>query len=204
MFKKNKNVKEQRFDTMENQEVNNSEKKYTEEQLAAGLNTDDNRAGSEGIEDVLNTENEVQLQQELNELKDKYLRLAAEFENYKRRTTKERIELIQTAGKDIIQSLLEVLDDSERAEKNLEASDDIAQIKEGIQLVFTKLRNTLQARGLKAMEAAEADFDPEIHDAVSEIPTDDTAKVGKIVDVLVPGYYLNDKIIRHAKVVVGK
>lgn len=188
---------------MENKEAN--QEQFTEEQLAAGLNTDDNRAGMDGLEDqLIQPDDNSKLQQELNDAKDKYLRLAAEFENYRRRTSRERLELIQTAGKDIIQSLLEVLDDSERAEKNLEASDDIAQIKEGIQLVFNKLRSTLQARGLKAMEAAEADFDPEMHEAISEIPTGDTAKVGKVVDVVVPGYYLNDKLIRHAKVVVGK
>ncbi|MBS1644148.1 MAG: nucleotide exchange factor GrpE [Bacteroidetes bacterium] len=188
----------------DNMEANNQENQYTEEQLAAALNTDENIAGTEGLEDAVDADADEKLQIELAEAKDKYLRLAAEFENYKRRTSKERLELIQTAGKDIIQSLLEVLDDSERAEKNLETSEDLAQIKEGIQLVFNKLRNTLQARGLKVMEANGADFDPEIHDAITEIPTGDEAMAGKVVDVVVPGYYLNDKIIRHAKVVVGK
>lgn len=189
---------------MENNETNQQQEQFTEEQLAAGLNTDDNRAGTEGLEDNFGQDADAKLQSELNDAKDKYLRLAAEFENYKRRTSRERLELIQTAGKDIIQSLLEVLDDSERAEKNIEATNDIAQVKEGIQLVFNKLRSTMQARGLTVMQAAEADFDPEMHEAISEIPTGDTAKVGKVVDVVIPGYYLNDKLIRHAKVVVGK
>ncbi|MEO6831998.1 MAG: nucleotide exchange factor GrpE [Chitinophagaceae bacterium] len=197
-------MKEQQTDMMENNETHQKQNQFTEEQLAAGLNTDDNRAGTEGLEENFEQDAEGKLQQELNDSKDKYIRLAAEFENYKRRTSRERLELIQTAGKDIIQSLLEVLDDSERAEKNIEATDDIAQIREGIQLVFNKLRSTLQARGLRVMQAAEVDFDPEMHEAISEIPTGDTAKVGKVVDVVIPGYYLNDKLIRHAKVVVGK
>lgn len=194
----------QETDMKDNMEANNQESQYTEEQLAAALNTDENIAGTEGLDEAVGTDAEEKLQAELTEAKDKYLRLAAEFENYKRRTSKERLELIQTAGKDIIQSLLEVLDDSDRAEKNMEHSEDLVQIKEGIQLVFNKLRNTLQARGLKMMEAGGADFDPEIHDAITELPTGDEAMVGKVVDVVVPGYYLNDKIIRHAKVVVGK
>lgn len=204
MFKKRKSVNAQETDMKDNMEANNQESQYTEDQLAAALNTDENIAGTEGLDEAVGTDAEEKLQAELTEAKDKYLRLAAEFENYKRRTSKERLELIQTAGKDIIQSLLEVLDDSDRAEKNMEHSEDLVQIKEGIQLVFNKLRNTLQARGLKMMEAGGVDFDPEIHDAITELPTGDEAMVGKVVDVVVPGYYLNDKIIRHAKVVVGK
>lgn len=174
----------------------------TEEQLAQGLNTDENRAGIDGLDDLLSDDGDNKMQQELTEAKDKYLRLAAEFENYKRRTSRERIELIQTAGKDIIQSLLDVLDDSDRAAKSLETTDDVAQIKEGVMLVFNKLKNTMQARGVKMLDATDADFDPELHEAVTEIPME--GKKGKVVDVITPGYYLNDKLIRHAKVVVGK
>jgi molecular chaperone GrpE len=140
---------------------------------------------------------------ELEEQKDKYLRLFAEFDNFKRRNAKERIELIQTAGKDVIVSLLEVLDDCDRAEKQMEESDDVAANKEGVQLVFTKLRNTLQARGLKTMESINTDFDVEKHEAITEIEASEKQK-GKVVDEIVKGYYLNDKLIRFAKVVVGK
>ncbi len=173
----------------------------TEEQLSQGLNTDENRAGSEGLEDLADN-SEDKLQQELVEARDKYLRLAAEFENYKRRTSRERMELTQTAGRDIIQSLLDVLDDSNRAAQSLETTDDVAQIKEGVILVFNKLKAALQAKGLKPMESQGADFDTELHEAVTEIPM--PGKEGKVVDVIMPGYYLNDKLIRHAKVVVGK
>ncbi len=143
------------------------------------------------------------LQAELEEQKDKYLRLFAEFDNFKRRNAKEKIELIQTAGKDIIISLLEVMDDCDRAEKQMADSDDTAIHKEGIQLVYNKLRNTLQARGLKAMESINTDFDVEKHEAITEVDAPKGMK-GKVVDEIEKGYYLNNKIIRFAKVVVGK
>ena len=143
------------------------------------------------------------IQAELQEQKDKYLRLFAEFDNFKRRNAKEKLELIQTAGKEVIISLLEVLDDCDRAEKQIEESDDIATNREGIQLVFNKLRNTLQARGLKAMESINTDFDVEKHEAISEVEATGKMK-GKVVDEIVKGYYLNNKLIRFAKVVVGK
>lgn len=143
------------------------------------------------------------LQAELEEQKDKYLRLFAEFDNYKRRSAKERIELIQTAGKDVIVSLLEVMDDCDRAEKQMQNSEDVASIKQGIALVFGKLRNTLSNKGLKAMQSISTEFDVEKHEAITEVPAGDDMK-GKVVDEVEKGYYLNDKIIRFAKVVVGK
>ena len=175
----------------------------TEEQLAQSINTDENRAGADGVDDMAD-DGDSGLQKELAEARDKYLRLAAEFENYKRRTSRERLELIQTAGREIIQSLLDVVDDSERAAKNLDNTEDVAQIKEGVMLVFNKLKSTMQAKGLRVMEAQGADFDPELHEAITEIPAGDEAMAGKVMDVIIPGYYLNDKLIRHAKVVVGK
>ena len=145
-----------------------------------------------------------QLQADLTDQKDKYLRLMAEFENFKRRTAKERVDLIQTAGKDVIVSLLDVMDDCDRAEKQLNGSDDIAVQKEGIQLVFNKIRATLHAKGLKAMESIDETFNVELHEAITEVPVPDASKKGKVIDEVTKGYYLNDKIIRFAKVVVGK
>jgi molecular chaperone GrpE len=141
---------------------------------------------------------------DLAEQKDKYLRLMAEFDNYKRRTAKERMELIQTAGKDVIVSLLDVLDDCDRAEKQLNSSDDIALQKEGIQLVFNKIRSTMQAKGLSAMESIGKDFDAEFHEAITEVPVPDEKLKGNVIDEVTKGYALNEKIIRFAKVVVGK
>ena len=182
-----------------------------EEALAEALkgftDIDTNEEEAQGKTDLSNAEpeNEVEkLQTVLNEQKDKYIRLFAEFDNFKRRNAKERMELIQTAGKDVITSLLDVLDDCDRADKQIQTTEDLQQIKEGIQLVFGKLRNTLQARGLKPMESIETDFDVEKHEAITEIPAAQPNLVGKVVDEVQKGYYLNDKIIRFAKVVVGK
>jgi molecular chaperone GrpE len=148
--------------------------------------------------------NEIsKLKEEIEDQKGKYIRLFAEFDNYKKRTAKEKIDLIQTAGKDIIASLLEVLDDCDRAEKQLEATQDAEQIKEGVRLVFNKLRNTLEAKGVKSMKSVGEDFDVEKHEAVTEVEAEKDKK-GKVVDEIVKGYYLNDKLIRFAKVVVGK
>src|ERR1700690_4386736 len=160
------------------------------------------------IEDVseplILDETKQKLREELEEQKDKYVRLFAEFDNFKRRTSKERIELMQTAGREVITSLLQVLDDCDRAEKQLQQTNDAGQVKEGVQLVFNKLRKTLQAQGLKAMESLHTDFDVEKHEAITEIPVDDKGLKGKVVDEIEKGYYLNDKLIRFAKVVVGK
>ena len=143
------------------------------------------------------------LQAELQESKDKYLRLVAEFDNFRKRNAKERIELMQTAGKDVIVSLLDVLDDSERAQKQLEQTGDPAQQKEGIMLVFNKLRQALQNKGLKSMQSVGELFDADKHEAITEVPAG-PAQAGKVIDEVQKGYYLNDKIIRYAKVVVGK
>ena len=159
-----------------------------------------------------NIENEVeeaisevdQLKLDVEEQKQKFIRLYAEFDNFKRRNAKERVELIQTAGRDVIQSMLEVMDDCDRAEKQLQTSEDLQQIKQGIQLVFTKLRNTLQAKGVKEMKSIGEEFNPDIHEAITEIPVNDPAMVGKVVEEVEKGYTLNDKIIRYSKVVVGK
>jgi molecular chaperone GrpE len=144
------------------------------------------------------------LQAELDEAKDKHLRLIAEFDNFRRRNAKERIELVQTAGKDIIQSLLVVLDDVDRASKQLETTTDLGVLKEGISLVFNKFRAIMQQKGLKEMEAKNLEFDADLHEAITEIPAPNAKMVGKVIDVVESGYYLNDKLIRHAKVVVGK
>jgi molecular chaperone GrpE len=146
----------------------------------------------------------AKLKADLEEQKDKYLRLAAEFDNYRRRSSKERLELIQTAGKEVISSLLQVLDDCDRAEKQMQETNDPEQIKEGVQLVFNKLHKTLQTQGLKAMESLNTEFDVEKHEAITEIPVEDKKLKGKVVDEVEKGYYLNDKLIRFAKVVVGK
>jgi len=164
----------------------------------------------EMTEEVFNNDenpNEIseleKVKSELQEQKDKFLRLSAEFDNYKRRSAKERIELMQTAGKEIIVSLLDVLDDSERAEKQLKLSNEKNENIEGTLLVFNKLKNILQQKGLTPMESINTDFDVEKHEAITEFEAPEDKK-GKVIDEMVKGYYLNEKIIRFAKVVVGK
>ena len=143
------------------------------------------------------------LKAEVQEYKEKYLRQVAEFDNFRKRNARERLELIQTAGKDVIVSLLDVLDDCDRALQQVEKTLEDSPTKEGIVLVFNKLRNTLYAKGLKPMESIGQDFNPDLHEAVTEVPVPSEMK-GKVVDEVQKGYYLNDKIIRFAKVVVGK
>ncbi|MBC8034516.1 MAG: nucleotide exchange factor GrpE [Chitinophagaceae bacterium] len=144
------------------------------------------------------------LRAEVAELKDKYLRQVAEFDNFRKRSAREMLEMSRTAGKDVIVALLDVVDDSDRARKQIEQTNEAPVIKEGIQLVFNKLKSSLQAKGHKAMESVGLDFDPDMHEAIAEIPAPDEKSVGKVLDEVQKGYYLNDKIIRFAKVVVGK
>ncbi len=168
------------------------------------INSDENQSGTTHLNDPVANESEMEkLQSELNEAKDKYIRKVAEFDNLKRRSAKEMIEMRQTAGVEVIRELLDVMDDCDRAQKQLEKSEDTA-MKEGVMLVFNKLRNVLHSKGLKAMEAKNTDFDPELHEAISEIPAPGDDMAGKVIDEVIKGYYLNGKIIRHAKVVVGK
>jgi len=141
---------------------------------------------------------------EIQELKEKYMRLYAEFENYKKRTARERIDLISTASKDAIASLLPVLDDFNRAKKNADDPNSTETFSEGVVLVYDKLMKTLQNKGLKQMESNGHAFDPEFHEAITEIPAPSEELKGKIIDTVEAGYFLNDKIIRYAKVVVGK
>ncbi len=149
-------------------------------------------------------ESEVEkLKKEVQSLQEKYLRQVAEFDNFRKRTAREKVELMQTAGKDVILSLLPVIDDMDRAEKQMESSQD-GELKHGIHLIFQKFRNLLQAKGLKQMQVIGEDFNPDFHEAITEIPAPSPELKGKVVDELEKGYYLNDKILRFAKVVVGK
>lgn len=185
--------------------MKNNAKTPPENNEEMDINTDESMGGSTHLNEPVANESEVEkLKEELEEMKDKFLRKVAEFDNYKRRNAKEIRDLIQTAGKDVITDLLDVLDDCDRAQKQMETSNDGKEIKDGVMLVFNKFRNLLQARGLKVMETKNQEFNPDLHDAITEIPAPSEELQGKIVDEVTKGYYLNDKIIRHAKVVVGK
>lgn len=134
---------------------------------------------------------------EVAELKDKYLRLYAEFDNYKKRTVREKLDMMRTAAQDTLASLLTILDDFDRARKTEDFSD-------GIELLYQKLYGTLKNMGLQEMDSTGKEFNPELHEAVTEIPAPSEEMKGKIIDTVEKGYYLSDKIIRHAKVVVGR
>lgn len=196
------------FTIMEQKDVNNSEEKVQNmtpeqenEKVEDLLQEDQENTGT--LDDQKDGEMES-LKAQIAELKDKFLRQAAEYDNFRRRTARETLELGKTAGKDVIIPLLDVLDDMERAQKQMEADGNDNPINEGVVLIFNKLRNTLQSKGLKPMESINADFDPDMHEAVAEVPAPSSDLTGKVLDDLQKGYYLNDKIIRFAKVVVGK
>jgi molecular chaperone GrpE len=158
-------------------------------------------------EEELEQEPEISVEEKLNEelveANNKYLRLYAEFDNYKRRTIKERMELQQTAGKDVIIDMLPVLDDFDRAVKAMEIATDIDSVKEGVSLIQNKIKNILVQKGLKEMEAKGVAFDADLHEGITNIPAPSADLKGKVVEELEKGYYLNNKVIRFAKVIIG-
>lgn len=174
-----------------------------EEQLENGQYEDAGAAEETPAEPVEEISAEEQLKLENAALNDKYLRLFAEFDNFKRRTQKERVELLQTAGKEVILSMLPVLDDFDRANKATENATEVGAIREGIQLVHTKLKSILNQKGLKEMESIHTAFDTDLHEAITKVPAPTEDLKGKVIDELEKGYTLNDKVIRFAKVVVG-
>jgi molecular chaperone GrpE len=175
------------------------ENKSEEEATAQSQESTDEQTPVEQLAE----ENE-QLKAKYEESKDKYLRLLAEFENFKKRTIREKMEFMKSAAQDTLTALLPVLDDFDRAKKAAESNDKGELFEEGIGLVYQKLYNTLQQKGLKPMDSDGQPFDPELHEAFTEIPAPSDALKGHVVDTIEKGYFLNEKIIRHAKVVVGK
>lgn len=154
-------------------------------------------------EEVESASKEEVLELELGKEKDKFLRLFAEFENYKKRTSKERMDLFRTAGQEVITALLPVMDDFERALKELSKTSE-KDLYKGVELISNKFKETLKAKGLQEIKAKEGDsFDAEIHDAITQIPAPSKKLKGKIIDVVEKGYRLGDRVIRHPKVVVG-
>ena len=145
-----------------------------------------------------------QLQAEVDRLNDQLLRKIAEFENFRKRTLKEKTELILNGGQKVIESLLPVLDDLERAKENMAKSDDVETLREGVDLIIAKLTKTLATHGLEKMSTADALFDTDFHEAIAMVPVGEDDKKNHIIDCVQAGYTLNEKVIRHAKVVVGQ
>jgi len=171
--------------------------------------TDDKKANNKKKKPLIKsktdklTEEVEQVRAELAETKDKFLRLFSEFDNYRKRTAKEKMEIISTASESVISKLLPILDDIERAQKASENISDIEAIKQGNELIFDKFKRTLQNTGLSEMISTGMDFNPDIHEAIANFPAADESQKNKIVDTVEKGYTLNDKVIRIAKVVVG-
>lgn len=149
------------------------------------------------------TEKLAAAEAKIAELQDKYLRQVAEFDNYRKRTLKEKAELILNGAEKTVVAILPILDDMERALQNMAKTEDVAAVKEGVDLIYQKFIKTLEAQGVKAIEAKEADFNTDLHEAIAQIPAPCDEMKGKVIDCVQTGYTLNDKVIRHAKVAVG-
>lgn len=197
-----KNIFSRKMTTDNSQPTKNQSKdaEPTIENVVADFNELKTEFNEEDAIKAAGAEHILKLENEIKQENDKLLRLLAEFENYKKRTIKERAEWIKTAGQEIINSLLPVIDDFDRALKNLDDVDDA--VKEGIILIHVKLKTILEQKGLTAMETIGQKFDTDLHEAITNIAADENMK-GKIVDEAEKGYYLNGKVIRHARVIVG-
>lgn len=156
-----------------------------------------------GEAETATSTDEMSLEEKYADLNDRFMRLYAEFDNYRKRTNKEKVDMIASASEGVIKMIIPTLDDFERAIATNETSSDIDAVKEGFNLIFSKLRSTLEAKGLKEMPSTGEKFDSEIHEAIANIPGDDSQK-GKVIDTVEKGYFLGEKVIRYAKVVVGQ
>lgn len=187
----------------ETKDINLSEQ-MEETQNAPAPETNDTENQPETETETETVDPIVQLEAQLAELKDQYLRKVAEFDNYRKRTLKEKTELILNGGEKVITSILPILDDFERAEDNISKATDLDALKEGVELIFQKLLKVLEAQGLKKIETHEADFNTDFHEAIAMVPAANEEQKGKVVDCVQTGYTLNDKVIRHAKVAIGQ
>lgn len=181
----------------EEKEIDNQEKDPIVENLVE-------ENSEEIVEETQNSEKELSAEEKLADLNDRFLRLYAEFDNFRRRTNKEKIELIANANAGVLKDMIPILDDFERAISNNETAEDLASVKEGFNLIFNKTKSILESKGLKPMAAKGEVFDSELHEAIANVPAPSDADKGKVIDDVEKGYYLNEKVIRFAKVVVGQ
>ena len=195
---------------MEEEKLNIEEEEKVTDEMADSISNEEHDKKNEdnaAVEEEAQEEEKDPLeaaQEEIADLKDKYLRQVAEFDNYRKRTLKERTELILNGGEKVITTLLPVLDDMERAIENGAKTEDVAVLREGIELIYHKLFKILEGHGVTKIETENADFDTDVHEAIAMVPGMGDDKKGKVIDCLTPGYKLNDKVIRHAKVAVGQ
>jgi molecular chaperone GrpE len=193
-------------DNKENSEVpENTESNKTANQALRG--TTDQKPGDSAPEGTTSDKvviEEKSFEEKLAEMQDKYIRLSAEFDNYRKRTLREKMEITKCASENLLIKILPVMDDFERAISNMEMSTDCTAIKEGIDLIYGKFSEFLKQNGVREIESLNCPFNVELHDAVAKAPIEDEDKKGKIVDVILKGYYLQNKVIRHSKVVIGE
>ena len=191
---------EQEQDVEEVKDDKSSENKETaKEEVKKEKKTDKKKSGKDKSKETIE-----QLEGELGELKDKHIRLQAEFDNYRKRTLKEKMELMKSGGESVLMSILPVIDDFERALGAFSEMADDNPLKQGIVLIYNKFQEFLKQNGIKEIEAAEKDFDTDLHEAITKIPAPKEELKGKVVDVIQKGYVLNDKVIRFSKVVIGE
>jgi len=188
--------------------VKNKKEKEVEKEQKENVSKKHEETVSEASENQSDTsikEEEGQTSEDkYNDLNNRFLRLYAEFENFRKRTNKERLDIINNANADLLKDMIPVIDDFERAITNNEGSEDVVAIKEGFSLIYNKYKGILQTKGLKPMDSKGEVFDPEVHEAVANMPTEDKKLKGKIIDDVEKGYFLNEKVLRYAKVVVGQ
>ncbi len=201
MFNKKKTVSPNQYSKMAHNKENAPSEEIIED---VHLNNElEDNTSTEAIEPEVILSEEEKLKAEVATLNDKFVRLYAEFDNFKRRTQKERSDLLKTANKEVIVALLPVLDDFARADKALENATDVAAVKEGMAIIQHKLKTILSQKGLTPMEAIGQPFDADIHEAITSIPSPTPNDKGKVIDEMEKGYLLNDKVIRFAKVIIG-
>jgi len=207
--KKNQSQEEQQTQNKQQTENQKEEQEKTEGQEASVEQEEKQKEAKESDKEKKKSEKATEKQEKtdqekLQEMQDKYHRLTAEYDNYRKRTLKEKMELTKSAGEDILNGLLPVMDDFERALQSIDDSDDLEAVKKGIHLIYSKFKDFMKQNGVKEIEAKEQEFDTDKHEAVSKIPAPSEELKGKVVDVVQKGYYLNDKILRYSKVVIGE
>jgi molecular chaperone GrpE len=183
-------------------EIMSEEKEIQNEEQVNEVNENQEETTIDASQEEAKTE--VTPEDKYNELNDRFLRLYAEFENFRRRSNKERLDLIATANAGLLKDLLPIMDDFERAIANNATAEDIDGVKEGFNLIFNKFKNTIESKGVKQMEAKGQVFDSEFHEAIANVPVTDEKQKGKVIDDVEKGYLLGEKVIRYAKVVVGQ
>jgi molecular chaperone GrpE len=186
--------------TTDNQQVVEEKEQIVNEETAVQHSPEADKM-AEG--DTAESAKTAQTNSEAEEWKDKYLRLSAEFDNYRKRTLREKMELIESGGEDVIKSILAVMDDFDRALQAMQSASDVASVREGVELISQKMRDTLKGKGVSEIEAVGQPLDTDLHEAVAKFPAGDDKK-GLVIDVVQKGYKLKEKVIRYAKVVVGE